>query len=57
MTKKLKEELATNNAGGGKVAGIGVGPSGEPPGKTKKRVKGEKKKEIVRRILSGLFVK
>lgn len=27
---KLKEDVPTNNAGGGAVAGIGVGPQGEP---------------------------
>jgi hypothetical protein len=35
--KKITEDglalLATNNAGSGGVAGIGIGPSGEPPGK------------------------
>ena len=29
----LWEDVAVNNAGGGNVAGIGVGPQGEPPGK------------------------
>lgn len=39
MTKKLKEDMGvapTNNAGGGAVAGIGVGPQGEPGIKRKK---------------------
>lgn len=31
MSKPIKEEVAVNNAGQGNVAGIGVGPQGEPP--------------------------
>ena len=31
--KDLREDVPVNNAGGGNVAGIGVGPQGEPPGK------------------------
>lgn len=27
---KLKEDIPTNNAGGGAIAGLGVGPDGEP---------------------------
>lgn len=35
---RLVEEVAvaTNNAGSGRVAGIGVGPDGEPPGRTRR---------------------
>ncbi len=43
--KLLEEEVAVNNAGGGNIAGIGVGPSGEP-GKTRR-----KKIEILKRIV------
>lgn len=28
--KKLKEEVPVNNVGGGNIAGVGVGPQGEP---------------------------
>jgi hypothetical protein len=37
---KLKEDAPTNSVGGGNVAGLGVGPQGEPgvSKKTKKRV-------------------
>ena len=38
VDEKLEEDVACNNAGGGAVAGIGVGPSGEP-GVTKAREK------------------
>lgn len=31
---KLAEEMPANVAGAGHVAGIGVGPQGEPPGPT-----------------------
>lgn len=30
---KVKEDVAVNNAGQGNIAGIGVGPQGEPAGK------------------------
>jgi len=33
-SKNIIEDSPTNNAGGGAVDGIGVGPRGEPPGKT-----------------------
>lgn len=39
MTKKLKEDMGvapTNNVGGGAIAGMGVGPQGEPGIKRKK---------------------
>lgn len=29
--RSTNEDVAVNNAGGGQVAGIGVGASGEPP--------------------------
>lgn len=32
--KRLEEDAPTNAVSGGSVAGIGVGPQGEPPGKT-----------------------
>lgn len=31
MDKHIKEDVAVNNVGGGQVAGLGVGPQGEPP--------------------------
>lgn len=31
MDKQIKEDVAVNNVGGGNVAGLGVGPQGEPP--------------------------
>lgn len=34
MKLKVTEEVPTNNAGGGNIHGIGVGPSGEPGGKS-----------------------
>lgn len=34
--KDVKEEAPTTAAGNGAVAGIGVGPNGEPPKKLKK---------------------
>lgn len=43
--KKLKEDagvsnspVSTNAVGGGKIAGIGVGPDGEPPKKKKTKL-------------------
>lgn len=39
--KQIVEEAPTNSAGAGNVAGIGVGPDGEPPKKTKKKKKDE----------------
>lgn len=47
---KMNEEgeggLPANNVGGGKVAGLGVGPQGEPPGKIKTKKKMLKRKVI-----------
>lgn len=31
MDKLTKEDVAANAAGGGNVAGLGIGPQGEPP--------------------------
>ena len=31
MRKQVKENVAVNNVGSGNVAGLGVGPQGEPP--------------------------
>jgi hypothetical protein len=36
--------LPANNVGGGNIAGVGVGPQGEPPGKLKKKTKLLKRK-------------
>lgn len=37
----LTDDAPTNNAGGGQIAGLGVGPQGEPPAgkRRRKRVK------------------
>lgn len=37
--KSIKEDAPTTCAGSGAIAGIGVGPQGEPPGKLAKRKK------------------
>ena len=37
-TKPIVEEVPTNNVGGGAVAGLGVGPDGEPGIKKKKKL-------------------
>ena len=34
--KKLKEEMPVNNVSGGNIAGLGVGPKGEPGVKKRK---------------------
>lgn len=39
MYNKLHEEAPTNSAGGGNIAGIGVGPNGEPGVKPKTMAK------------------
>ena len=39
MASEMKEEVATNAVGAGKVAGLGVGPQGEPPVKKSKVMK------------------
>jgi hypothetical protein len=36
MTANTNEEVAANAVGGGKIAGVGVGPQGEPGVKKKK---------------------
>jgi len=49
MDKPIKEDVAVNNVGQGNIAGVGVGPNGEPPGKTAllKRVKSMLKRKPV----------
>ena len=49
MDKPIKEDVAVNNVGQGNIAGGGVGPNGEPPGKTAllKRVKSMLKRKPV----------
>jgi hypothetical protein len=37
-TKPVSEEVPTNNVGGGAIAGIGVGPQGEPGIKKKRKL-------------------
>ena len=37
MRKQVKENVAVNNVGSGNVAGLGVGPQGEPGVNKKKR--------------------
>lgn len=39
MATEVKEEMACNSVGAGKVAGLGVGPQGEPPVKKSKVLK------------------
>ena len=34
VREKIQEEVPANVAGTGNVAGVGVGPQGEPPGQT-----------------------
>lgn len=36
--KHMSEEVPANNVGGGAIAGVGVGPDGEPGVKKKKKV-------------------
>jgi hypothetical protein len=36
--KQINEEVPANNVGGGAVAGLGVGPDGEPGVKKKKKL-------------------
>tara|TARA_R110000823_G_scaffold48901_9_gene123946 strand:- start:305 stop:472 length:168 start_codon:yes stop_codon:yes gene_type:complete len=38
ISTEMSEEAPANAAGGGKVAGIGVGPQGEPGGRKAKLV-------------------
>jgi len=39
MKQKIKEEVPVNVVGGGNIAGVGVGPQGEPGVNLKKRKK------------------
>jgi len=39
MKKTIIEDEPTNNAGSGNIAGIGVGPQGEPGGNVKRLLK------------------
>ena len=47
LTFKMWEDAAANSAGGGGIAGIGVGDKGEPGVRMKKKKK--KKKEVLLR--------
>ena len=47
LTEEMVSAVSTMAAGRGDVAGIGVGPAGEPPGKVKT------KKKMLRRIVPG----
>lgn len=47
LTEEMVSAIPTNAVGPGNVAGIGVGPQGEPP------VKKKTKKKMLRRIVSG----
>ena len=38
MCKPIQEDAPTNAVGGGQIAGLGVGPQGEPGIKKKKKV-------------------
>lgn len=46
MTEEGEGGLPANNVGGGNIAGLGVGPKGEPPGKIKTKNKMLKRKVI-----------
>ena len=51
IIRSLKEEAIaapTNSVGGGNIAGLGVGPQGEPPG-----IPASKKKKKERKYLKG----
>ena len=54
----LNEEIPTNAAGGGNIAGIGVGPDGEPgvPERSRKKLKKRNKKEqeLLNRLIGEL---
>lgn len=41
--KEIQEDVAVNSAGGGAIAGIGVGPAGEPGVKKKPKILRRKK--------------
>lgn len=48
----LKEETPTNNVGSGNIAGIGVGPQGEPGGKGKTTIL--RRKKTLKQFMSGI---
>ena len=52
----LQEDVAVNNVGQGNIAGVGIGPKGEPPGKvavmTKARMLTRKKLNVGARIFT-----
>lgn len=50
--KLLEDAVPVNNAGGGNIAGIGVGPEGEPGVDMKKRRKVMLLKKIIKRKAS-----
>lgn len=53
--KSMKvEDVAVNNVGGGNVAGLGVGPQGEPP---KRKVLLSKVKSMLKRKVPNVGVK
>jgi hypothetical protein len=56
--KKVNEDAPTNNVGGGNIAGLGIGPKGEP-GVTKKRQRSYRKRNFagaaVFEVTSNLF--
>ena len=56
--ESLNEEIPTNAAGGGNIAGIGVGPDGEPgvPERSRKKLKKRNKKEqeLLNRLIGEL---
>ena len=35
--KDLEEDVAANSVGGGHIAGLGIGPQGEPPGMLRRK--------------------
>lgn len=47
-SKQTNEDVAVNNVGQGNVAGLGVGPQGEPPGRSAllKRIRNIMKRKV-----------
>jgi len=56
VENNLQEEVATNSAGGGGVAGIGVGPDGEPGLTKKQQEKHKKKNQMLKRFKDTIKV-
>lgn len=48
----MKEEAPVNAAGGGAIAGMGVGPDGEPPASRKKKDASKESTKALRKMWS-----